>query len=320
MARARIVVIGSANADLTVLAERLPRPGEPVLGGRLRRGGGGNGANQAVAAARAGADVAFVARLGRDDIGSATIAALQGEGVDTYCVRLDETEPSGVALIVVDRSGENLIAVAPGANERLCPDDVRAAASRIAMADAVLLQLEVPIETVRAGVEAADAAAVPVMLNPAPAPQTGRLDDLLDRVDVVTPNRGEAARLLGCDPGKPPREMARRLAARVRRAAVLTVGAEGAVAAEGGRDFAVPAPEVQTIDTVGAGDCFCGALAVVVAEGRPLPDAVRFAVCAAALSVRAAGARTSLPRRTLIDEAVADWRRQQEDRQEDENQ
>jgi len=309
MAKARIVVVGSTNTDLTVLTESLPSPGETVLGGELIRAGGGKGANQAVAAARAGAHVTFIGKVGADDFGRAAVENLRREGIDTTHVSTDEHAASGVALIVVDRRGENLIAVAPGTNALLSPQDVTAAADAIAEADLVLTQLEIPMATVRAAVRQARAAGVPVMLNPAPAPAEGELDDLLGELNYLTPNRGEAARLLGAADGVEPEEAARRLAEAGVKAVVLTLGAQGALVHTGTECRRIRPPAVRAVDTVGAGDCFSGVLAVGLSEGMPLEEAALLATCAAALSVQKAGAQPSLPFRADIDRLINEHKR-----------
>jgi len=303
-----IVVVGSANTDLTVAAERLPRPGETVLGGRLRRAAGGKGANQAVAAARAGAGVAFVGRVGADEFGRATVEGLRAEGIDTAFVRVDEHAPSGVALIMVDGRGENLIAVAPGANALLSPEDVNAAAPAIASAMVLLLQLEVPLPAAKAAVELARKArsGPQVVLNPAPAPAPDALEGILERVDCLTPNRGEAARLLGLDGDADPEQMARGLLTGGVGAVVMTLGAEGACVCNGTNCARVPAVPVEAVDTVGAGDCFAGALAAALSEGMSLLEATRFATCAAALSVQRPGAQPSMPTRAEIETLLAE--------------
>jgi len=301
MARPRIVVVGSSNTDFTVAVERLPVPGETVMGTDLIRAGGGKGANQAVAAARAGADVIFVGKVGDDEFGRATVENLRREHINTQYVGIEEQSPSGVALIMVDGKGENLIAVAPGANSQLSPADIEAAEGAIRQACLVLLQLEIPLETLEMTVATARRAGVPVLLNPAPAPPPGALTGLLRGLDYLTPNRGEAARILGASPDESPESIARRLVESGVRAVFLTLGAEGVCVCAGDECMRVSGPRVQVVDTVGAGDCFAGALAVALAEGMSLRRAASFAACAAALSVQTWGAQPSLPVRAAID-------------------
>ncbi len=301
MGKPAIIVVGSANTDLTVLVDRLPAPGETVLGGDLMRACGGKGANQAVAAARAGAEVAFVGRVGDDEFGRAALGALRQEGIDISGVITDPDAPSGVALITVDASGENQITVAPGANARLCPADVHAAADRLGAADMLLLQLETPLDAVLAAIEVAHDNNVPVLLNPAPCPGAGLPGDLLTGVDYLVPNRAEAAHLSGMAPNEPPEKVARHLLAAGPRAVVVTLGADGCCGATADACQRMAAPVVRATDTVAAGDCFCGALAVALGEGRDVFDAMAFASAAAALAVQKAGAQPSLPARQDIE-------------------
>jgi ribokinase len=297
----RIVVVGSANTDLVVRVPTLPRPGETVIGGTFATAGGGKGANQAVAAARAGGHVVFVAKVGADAMGDAAIASYRAEGIDTTHVTRDAASPSGVALILVDAAGENSIAVAGGANDRLLPADVDRARAAIEAADVLLVQLEVPLETVRRAVAIARAAGVPVILNPAPArPLDG---PLLADVAILTPNETEAALLTG-RPSIDEHSAAAAAADLVAlgpAAAVITLGVRGAFLVAGGPGLHVPAFPVRPVDTVAAGDVFNGCLAVAIAEGRGLPDAVRFAAAGAALAVTRCGAQDSAPRRDEIE-------------------
>lgn len=289
-----IAVVGSINLDIVVEIERLPAPGETVVGGDRRELPGGKGANQAVAAARLGAEVAFVGRVGADAAGRRLRAGLQDEGVDVAYLR-DDHAPSGVALIAVDRAGENSIVVSPGANARVGADDVEAARAVLAGAKVVLLQHEVPDAAVQAAIAAARRT---VVLNPAPARA------LVAPVDVLVPNRGELAALAGRagDPaelarglvGADPRAGTPRAAA---GAVVVTLGAEGALVVEGERVERVAAPRVDAVDTTGAGDTFCGALAQALADGAALVEAARWATWAAAASVTRLGAQGGMPRR-----------------------
>ena len=300
----KIVVVGSANTDLVMRVRRLPRPGETVLGGTFAAVPGGKGANQAVAAARAGGQTTFVAKVGTDAMGDAAVAAYRTVGIDTTHVTRHATSPSGVALIVVDEHGENAIAVASGANELLLPDDVDRARAAIVSADVLLLQLEVPLETVRHAIAVAAAAGVRVLLNPAPARPLD--ESLLSRVWLVTPNETEAAMLTGGSTADLDAAAAAvSLRARGPRGVVITLGARGALALDSRTCLHLPAHPVQPVDTVAAGDVFNGCLAVAVAEGRDLADAVRFATAGAALSVTRRGAQDSAPSRPEIDALVA---------------
>ncbi|HTP10851.1 MAG TPA: ribokinase [Anaerolineae bacterium] len=292
MPRPKIVVVGSANTDMVVRTEHLPLPGETVLGGKFVMTAGGKGANQAVAAARLGAEVTFVARLGRDVFGDRALAGYQAEGINIAYIVRDDEEASGVALIVVDEAAENIITVAPGANGRLSADDVRAAEAIIAEADGVLLQLEIPLEAVHAAIKLARQHNIRVILNPAPARDLP--DEILHGVDVLTPNESEAARLVGGDLD-PKSDVLATLAARGPRSVIMTRGAHGCEVLAGGLRQHVDGFQVEAIDTTGAGDCFNGALAVALAHRLEMAEAVRYASAAAALTVTRLGAQTSMP-------------------------
>jgi len=288
-----IVVVGSSNTDMIVQTDRLPLPGETVLGGDLTIAPGGKGANQAVAAARLGANVTFIARVGQDMFGREAISNFHREGLDIRYLVQDPQAPSGVALIVVGPGGQNLIAVAPGANRRLTPADVEAAKSAFAQARVVLLQLEIPIETVLAAAQAGRAAGAMVILNPAPAPSYSLPLELLSTVDIVTPNETEAATLTGQNT---PEKAARVLLQWGVRVAIVTLGAEGALVATGPDHMQrIPGFQVEAVDATAAGDAFNGGLAVALARGEPLERAVRYAHAVAALSVTRLGAQPSLP-------------------------
>ena len=286
-----IAVLGSVNLDIVVPVDRHPSPGETVLGGDRADLPGGKGANQAVAAARLGRAVGFVGRVGADAAGRMLRAALEDAGVDLRHLREDAEAPSGVALIAVAPSGENTIIVSPGANARVGPDDVEAARELLAGAAVTLLQLEVPEEAIAAAVRASGGT---VVLNPAPA----RAVDprVLADVDVLVPNRLELG-LLAAAPAPRDAGQAVGLARTVRGrgSVVVTLGADGAVVVEPDRVERVPAPEMEAMDTTGAGDAFCGALADALARGAALVEAARWAVAAAALSVTMPGAQGGLP-------------------------
>jgi ribokinase len=291
MSDGAVVVVGSVNADLVVSVRRLPRAGETVGGGTFARHGGGKGANQAVAAARVGARVSLVGAVGADDFGDEALRELAAEGIDVSAVaRLDDV-PTGVAAIVVDERGENLIAVASGANAALTGDGVAGLLPRLLTGSGVLLlSHEVPELAVRSSADAARAAGWRVILNPAPARPL--LDDLGDI--LLTPNADEARALTGEDDVE---AAARALQARTNAPVLVTVGGHGALLLDRGTPAHLPAPPVDVVDTTGAGDAVNGALAARLAANEPLDDAVRFALAAASLSTRAAGAREGMPRR-----------------------
>lgn len=295
-----VAVVGSLNYDLVVPVEHHPTPGETVLGGNYFKTPGGKGANQAVAAARLGQHVAMIGRVGRDEFGQELLEALKRDGVDTAHTQATPEAPTGVAFIQVSTSGENSIVVSPGANALLSPDDVRAAASLLDKAAVTLLQLEVPLETIRA---AAELASGTVILNPAPAQALPQ--DLLENIDVIVPNQGELARLLGAAPPETLEEVAE-LARCVpgSAAVVVTLGAQGALLVVGDETKHVPGVPVEVVDTTAAGDCFCGALADALARGNDLAEAVNWAVQAAALAVTRPGAQASLPRRHELADLV----------------
>lgn len=295
----RIVVVGSSNTDMVVKTDRIPMPGETVIGGDFVMAGGGKGANQAVAAARLGAEVTFVARLGRDVFGDQAIEGFQHDGINTEYVTRDKDTPSGVALIFVDANGENVIVVAPGANDRLQPEHVQQARKAFDSADVLLVQLEVPLDTVTAAVSMAKETGTTVILNPAPARELP--DSLLKMVDVLTPNETEAARLSGVDPTTmEPGEVGENLLALGVQTVVMTLGAQGGIIITRDGALHFEALKVDAVDTTAAGDAFSGALAVALAEGKDLKDAAGFAAKVAALSVTRMGAQPSLPTRQEV--------------------
>ena len=299
---AEIVVVGSANLDLVVKVGQIPAVGETVMGGDLHRIPGGKGANQAVAAARLGRDVAIVGRLGADEGGEILRTALDADGIDTSRLLTTDDVPNGVALISVGSDGDNAIVVSPGANARVTPADVEAAAAALHGAAATLLQLEIPLDAVTA---AAHAAHGTVILNPAPAPAEPLPADLLALVDVLVPNQTELATLAGFD-GPINVETAASLAPSLpSQAVVVTLGAEGALVVEDGTATHVPAPTITPIDTTAAGDSFCGALADALVRGESLVDATRWAVRVGAATTQRPGAQPSLPTPTEVEQLLA---------------
>ncbi|MHB9130257.1 MAG: ribokinase [Armatimonadota bacterium] len=304
MSRPHIIVIGSTNTDMVVETPALPEPGETVLGGAFRMTPGGKGANQAVAAARAGGQVTFVTAVGDDTFGMESRERFVREGIETRYVFTKPGMPSGVALILVDACGENMIAVAPGANAVLTTDDLAQAAAVFHQARMVILQMEIPLESAIDAAARAAAAGCTVLLNPAPMPAAGLPDTLLRHVDILTPNEGE---LLALTPGtKSVEEAAARVLACGPEILVVTRGKRGAAVFTRDGAFEVPAIPVNAVDTVGAGDCFSACLGVALAEGHSLPDAVRFAVAAAGLSTTTPGAQEAMPERAAIERALGE--------------
>jgi len=297
----RIVVVGSSNTDMIIKAHRIPKPGETVIGGEFSIAAGGKGANQAVAAARAGGKVSLVARVGDDMFGQQAVEGFRSDSIDIRHVLQDSDAPSGVALIFVDEGGENSIAVASGANARLTSSDVLAARDLITSADVLVTQLETPLSTVQAAAELAHEANVRVILNPAPAQPLG--EEILRHVSVLTPNETEAELLTGIevtdDAGA--EAAAETLAAMGVGAILITLGPRGAFILDADHRGLVPGFEVEAVDTTAAGDVFNGALAVALGEGRSLAQAARFANAAAALSVTKLGAQPSAPTREEIE-------------------
>jgi ribokinase len=301
----RILVVGSSNTDMIIKMERIPKPGETIIGGKFASAAGGKGANQAVGAARAGGAVTLVARVGQDMFGDNAIAGLIADGINVDYVVRDRTSPSGVALIFVGQNGENSIAVASGANARLTPADVRKAKSLFRKASVLLLQLETPLDTVQAAAELAAATGVRVILNPAPAQTLP--DKLLRRIYLLTPNESEAELLTGIavDNLDSAAKAAAALLARGAQNVIITMGARGALVAGVDLGQLIPAFKVKPVDTTAAGDIFNGALALGLAEGRSLLEAARFASAAAAISVTRMGAQTSAPTRKEIELLLA---------------
>jgi ribokinase len=291
-----ILVVGSANMDLVVFADRLPAPGETLLGGAFQSFSGGKGANQAVAAARAGGKVAFLGRIGLDLFGARLRQGLKDNGVDTRL--LGEVEGASGTALIMSGGGNNMIVVAPGANDAVTADAIREDA--FAGIRFVLAQLETPLDGVLKAAKMARAAGAVFILDPAPA--RALPPELLSLVDWLTPNESEACALLGLKSLGAPADMARRLKALGPRGVIIKLGSEGAMVL-GADDvpMMIPARKVTVADTTAAGDAFNGAFAVALSEGRSPPDAARFAIAAAAISVTRHGAQPAMASRAEID-------------------
>ena len=297
-----IVVIGSTNTDMVVKASHLPAGGETVLGGEFLMNAGGKGANQAVAAARYGNRVVFVAKTGYDLFGERVRSSLREDDIVTDYVSVDPLHPSGVALITIDARAENCIVVASGANMYLSTADVDAAREEISAADVVLMQLESPIETVTYAARMAAEAGVKVVLNPAPAPDKPLPEELMRSLYLITPNRSEASRLSGIEVKdmESAREAAKAILDRGPQSVIITLGGDGSLVYDGQEFTFIEATKVEAVDTTAAGDTFNGVLATMVAEGRNLIDAAREASLAAAISVTRMGAQPAAPTRAEV--------------------
>lgn len=291
-----IIVIGSSNTDMVIKSAHLPAPGETILGGEFFMNPGGKGANQAVAAAKLGGEVVFVAKVGDDIFGQEAVQGFKNEGIDTDYIVVDPRNPSGVATIMVDDQGENCIAVASGANGTLSPADIDKAMARIDAADVLLMQLETPIPTIDYAASAGSEKWKTVILNPAPAQALS--DDLLAKLDVITPNETEAEILTGIKVENTTDAEKAALALREKGVGtvIITLGSQGAFVVADSFTGMVPVRKVNAVDTTAAGDTFNGALAVGMAKGLPIEAAVEFANKAASVSVTRLGAQASAPR------------------------
>ena len=299
-----IVVIGSSNTDMVVKTSHLPAGGETVLGGDFFMNAGGKGANQAVAAARYGNRVVFVAKTGNDLFGEQVRTSMKEDGIVTDYVFIDNEHPSGVALITVNQEAENCIVVAGGANMHLSKEDIDKAREEVVNADVVLMQLETPIDTVEYAAHLAAEAGVRVILNPAPAPAEPLSKELIRDLYLITPNRSEASRLTGIevtDLGSAQRA-ALALYDMGAKNVVVTLGSEGSLVYDGQIMMRVEAIKVEAVDTTAAGDTFNGVLASVIAEGKSLIEAVKEATVAGAISVTRMGAQPAAPTREEIEQ------------------
>ncbi len=295
-----IVVIGSSNTDMVAKSTRIPVPGETVLGGTFMMNPGGKGANQAVAAARMGGNVTFITRTGNDLFGKQSKEIYDKENIHTEFITTDTELPSGVALIMVDGNGENCIVVASGANGNLKPADIEKAKHVVEEADIVLLQLEIPMETVEYSAKIAYNNGRKVILNPAPAAAIS--DELMKCLYAIIPNETEAEILSGIhiDDLDSAQKAADIIGAKGVNVVIITLGSEGSFIKDGKTYAHVPVEKTKAIDTTAAGDTFCGALCVALSEGLSVVDAVKFGNKAARISVTREGAQASIPYRNEI--------------------
>ena len=296
----KIVVVGSCNTDMVIKAARLPVPGETILGGTFLMNPGGKGANQAVAAARMGGSVTFVSKTGNDVFGKQSVMLYNTENIKTDYIFSDPKLPSGVALITVDSNGENCIVVASGANASLNQADINKARAEIESSDLVLMQLEIPIETVEYVAEMANKKGIKVILNPAPAQALS--DQLLKYLYIIIPNKSEAEILSGIKVSdfETARQAADIISAKGVDIVVITLGSQGALIKEHNEYHFVEAYQVDTVDTTAAGDTFCGSVCVGLAEGKSILESVQMAARAAALTVTRMGAQGSIPYRSEL--------------------
>ena len=292
-----IYVIGSSNTDMVVKTKNLPRPGETILGGQFLMNAGGKGANQAVAAARLGGQVSFIANVGNDLFGQQALQQFKNEKINTQFITADSKYPSGVALINVDAKGENCIAVAPGANGNLTPDRLQNFFCHLTTPAFVLIQFEIPIETVEYVIEQCSLKNIPVILNPAPANKIKT--ELWKNVFLITPNESETEYLTGIKvlDDDSVRNAAHALHGLGIQIVIITLGSKGAFWSAQNQNGFIKTTKVSAIDTTAAGDCFNGALTVAIAEGIPLAKAAEFACRAATISVTRMGAQASMPYR-----------------------
>lgn len=305
MSRSKIVVIGSSNTDMVVRTSHFPEKGETVLGGEFMMNPGGKGANQAVAAARMGGEVVFVCKIGKDVFGSQSAELFEKEGIDVSYVLVDEENHSGVALITVDANAENTIVVASGANAHLFPKDISSVESIFSPEGFVLLQLEIPVETVRYITAAAKSKGGKVILNPAPACELP--DEVFSGLYVLTPNEKEASMISGVnvqdlDSAKKAAEIIYKKGV---EHVIVTMGAKGALVFDGLEYVFIEAQKVVAVDTTAAGDVFNGALVVALNEGKSIIEAAEFANKASAIAVTRLGAQASAPYRGEIMEEVS---------------
>ncbi len=295
----KILVIGSSNTDMTIKSQTIPHPGETVIGGEFKMGAGGKGANQAVAAKRLGGDVTFMCKVGNDIFGDNAVESYKREGMDVSHV-LRSDKPSGVALILVDADAENCISVAAGANGDLTPDDIESNADLIRNSNILLLQNEIPVESVVLAAKIAHEAGTYVIMNPAPACEFP--EEIFRYVDLMTPNQTESEFYTGVHVSDESSAQAAADALRSKGVGdiIMTMGSKGSMGFTSEGTFFTPSRKVQAVDTTAAGDTFCGALAVALSDGKTLKEAAEFATAASALTVQKMGAQESIPYRNNL--------------------
>lgn len=295
----KILVIGSSNTDMTVVADRLPVPGETVLGGRFAMGQGGKGANQAVAAHRLGGDVTFICKLGRDIFGENAIKEYQKDGMDTSKIMFSD-QPSGVALISVDTNAENCIVVASGANGDITVEDIEANRKEIEEAGILLLQLEIPVESVVRAAKIGHEAGNYVVLNPAPACDLP--EEIYQYLSLIIPNQTEIALMTGIEANdeEGAAKAVEALQGKGVKDVIVTMGSKGSMVYHEGKASFVPSKKVNAVDTTAAGDTYCGGLCVALSEGKDIIEAAQFATASSALTVQKRGAQDSIPYRKDI--------------------
>jgi len=300
MSEKKIVVVGSSNTDMVVKSDRLPVPGETILGGAFRMNPGGKGANQAVAVSRLGGSATFISKTGNDLFGKQSIEMFKEENINTDYIFSDLKLPSGVALIMVDSNGENCIVVASGANSSLCKNDIDKARKLIENAEILLMQLEIPMDTVEYAARMACEKGVKVILNPAPAAFLS--NELMKCLHTIVPNNNEAEILSGIKVTnwESARQAADIISSKGVDNVVITLGSKGAFIKEGNSYHEIPTDKIVAVDTTAAGDTFCGAFCVGISEGLPIIDAVRMANKAAGIAVTREGAQSSIPYRNEI--------------------
>ena len=298
--KGKIVIIGSTNTDMTAFCDKMPKPGETVLGNEFVMGPGGKGANQAVAAKRLGGDVKFICKVGEDIFGENTIRHFKDEGLDTSGVMFSK-RPSGVALITVDKGAENCIVVASGANNDYTEEDIRSCRVAIESCDILLMQLEIPVPAVLEAARIASAKGTFVVLNPAPACDLP--EEIFKYISLFIPNETELQKYSGKEVFD--EESARKAAASLMEKGVgniiVTMGSKGSLICEGQTASFIKARKVKAVDTTGAGDCYCGALCVALSEGKSLSESAEFATKASAIAVQRPGAQVAMPYRNEID-------------------